>query len=148
MPVPSVRSAFSFSGNGQTPYPKVSVSSPPTRHLFVVSPRPPRPMAVLFATVQEVSRPLSPMRRRTETLKQPGYVLAAFLVLNLVVFTETGLLVGFFLPGDSLLVVAGIVAHECDWSLSALLLTLCFAAALGDTAGYWIGYKTGPRIFN
>jgi membrane-associated protein len=102
----------------------------------------------LIAKVQEVCRHLFSMQELTETLKQPGYVLAAFLVLNLVVFTETGLLVGFFLPGDSLLVVAGIVAHECDWSLSALLVTLCCAAVLGDTAGYWLGYKTGPRIFN
>src|SRR5205823_1382836 len=74
-------------------------------------------------------------------------VLAAFLVLNLVVFTETGLLVGFFLPGDSLLVVAGIVAHECDWSLPLLLGTLCLAAVLGDSVGFLIGLKTGPKIF-
>jgi membrane-associated protein len=101
----------------------------------------------LVAKVQEVCRHLFSMQELTETLKQPGFVLAAFLVLNLVVFTETGLLVGFFLPGDSLLVVAGIVSHECDWNLPLLLLTLWSAAVIGDSVGYWIGWRTGPKIF-
>ena len=77
----------------------------------------------------------------------PGMTVAAFVVLNLIVFTETGLLVGFFLPGDSLLVTAGIVGHSVGWPVGWLLLTLCISAIVGDTLGYTIGFKTGPKIF-
>jgi membrane-associated protein len=85
-----------------------------------------------------------------EVLGQPEYTIAAFLALNAIVFVETGLLVGFCLPGDSLLVTAGLVASNplCNWSLPLLLVTLCVAAIVGDTVGYWIGYKTGPAIFS
>ncbi len=84
-----------------------------------------------------------------ETLGKPEYVIASFVILNLIVFVETGLLVGFFLPGDSLLVTAGLVcASAPGWSLPWLLVTLCLAAVLGDSVGYSIGYKTGPRIFS
>lgn len=84
------------------------------------------------------------------TLGQPEYTVAAFLALNLIVFVETGLLVGFFLPGDSLLVTAGLIASNplCGWNLPLLLVTLCAAAILGDTLGYGIGFKTGPAIFS
>jgi membrane-associated protein len=82
------------------------------------------------------------------TLQQPEYVIAAFVVLNLIVFVETGLLVGFFLPGDSLLVTAGLVcASPAGWNLPLLVATLCIAAIVGDSVGYYIGFKTGPRIF-
>jgi membrane-associated protein len=82
-----------------------------------------------------------------EALAAPGITAAAFIVLNLIVFTETGLLVGFFLPGDSLLVTAGIVAHSVGWPLPWLLLTLCVSAIIGDSVGYWIGSSVGPPIF-
>jgi membrane-associated protein len=84
-----------------------------------------------------------------ETLGQPEYTIAAFIALNLIVFVETGLLLGFFLPGDSLLVTAGLVASNplCAWNLPLLLVTLCLAAIVGDSTGYAIGLKTGPRIF-
>lgn len=70
-----------------------------------------------------------------------------------IVFAETGLLVGFFLPGDSLLVTAGIFATSHNPLgkpiLNApLLMALATAAAiLGDTVGYWIGARTGPKLF-
>jgi membrane-associated protein len=83
-----------------------------------------------------------------DALGGPGMTLAAFIVLNIIVFTETGLLFGFFLPGDSLLVTAGIVGHSVGWPIGWLLLTLCISAIVGDTLGYWIGYKAGPPIFN
>lgn len=83
-----------------------------------------------------------------EALGNPAMVVAAFVVLNFIVFTETGLLFGFFLPGDSLLVTAGIVAHTVSWPIVPLVLTLCAAAILGDSVGYWIGKKAGPAIFN
>ncbi len=70
-----------------------------------------------------------------------------YAVLVAIVFTETGLLIGFFLPGDSLLITAGLVASAGGlniWLLNALLIV---AAIVGDSVGYAIGYRTGPRIF-
>jgi membrane-associated protein len=64
-----------------------------------------------------------------------------------IVFVETGLMVGFFLPGDSLLVTAGLFAARGDLSLLTLNLFVSLAAVAGDTLGYWIGAKAGPRIF-
>jgi len=69
------------------------------------------------------------------------------LVLIVIVFIETGLLVGFFLPGDSLLVTAGIFAARGDLDLLTLNITLSLAAIAGDTVGYGIGARTGPKIF-
>ena len=83
-----------------------------------------------------------------EALKQPGVMWAAFVAVNLVIFTETGLLIGFLLPGDSLLVVTGIVARSADWPVVPLTISLCLAAIIGDTIGYAIGAKAGPAIFN
>ena len=68
-------------------------------------------------------------------------------VLTIIVFVETGLLIGFFLPGDSLLVTAGIFAAKGDLDLLTLNLSLSAAAIFGDTVGYRIGYTTGPKIF-
>ena len=69
------------------------------------------------------------------------------LALIVIVFTETGLMVGFFLPGDSLLVTAGLFAAKGDLDIWTLNVTLSLAAIAGDTVGYWIGVKTGKRIF-
>jgi membrane-associated protein len=69
------------------------------------------------------------------------------LALIAIVFVETGLLVGFFLPGDSLLVTAGIFAARGDLDMWTLNLTLSLAAIAGDSVGYAIGAKTGPKIF-
>lgn len=72
-----------------------------------------------------------------------------YTVLVAIVFAETGLLAGFFLPGDSLLVTAGLLA-AADGILSVwMLLGLLSAAAIaGDSVGYAIGYHLGPRIFS
>ena len=64
--------------------------------------------------------------------------------MTLIVFAETGLLVGFFLPGDSLLVTAGVFAATGQLNLLHLNLLLIAAAIVGDTVGYWFGRKTGP----
>jgi membrane-associated protein len=70
-----------------------------------------------------------------------------------IVFAETGLLVGFFLPGDSLLVTAGIFCTGHNPTGKPLLdilwvnVFVSLAAIAGDTVGYWLGAKTGPRIF-
>jgi membrane-associated protein len=80
-------------------------------------------------------------------LSSPGMTLAAFIVLNLIVFTETGLLVGFFLPGDSLLITAGVAASIAGWPVHYLIPTLWLAAIVGDSSGYLIGSRLGPRLF-
>jgi len=69
------------------------------------------------------------------------------LMLVAIVFAETGLLVGFFLPGDSLLVTAGVFAAAGHLDIRALLISCTLAAIVGDQVGYWIGYRTGPRLF-
>ena len=69
--------------------------------------------------------------------------------MSLIVFAETGLLIGFFLPGDSLIVTAGLLAATTgivNVYLLGLLLTI--ASILGNTVGYAIGAATGPRLFS
>jgi membrane-associated protein len=68
-------------------------------------------------------------------------------MLVAIVFAETGLMVGFFLPGDSLLVTAGVFAAAGHLDILQLLGLVSIAAVVGDQLGYYIGYKTGPRIF-
>lgn len=71
-----------------------------------------------------------------------------------IIFSETGLLVGFFLPGDSLLVTAGLFCTSANPEQAPLLnivtvnLAVMAAAIVGDTVGYWIGAKSGPRLFS
>jgi len=65
-----------------------------------------------------------------------------------VVFAETGLLLGFFLPGDSLLFTVGVVAGAGKLDIVLVNVLLMGAAILGDTAGYWLGRQAGPHIFN
>jgi membrane-associated protein len=68
--------------------------------------------------------------------------------LFFIIFAETGLAVGFFLPGDSLLVVAGLFAAAGKLNLWIMLITLFVAAVLGDAVGYYSGRKMGKAIFN
>lgn len=82
-----------------------------------------------------------------------------FILLFAIVFAETGLLVGFFLPGDSLLFTAGALVgtgilkapvplpQDPVTGIIALNVVLIAAAIIGDTTGYWFGRKTGPRLF-
>src|SRR2546426_11274979 len=69
-------------------------------------------------------------------------------LLFAIVFSETGLLVGFFLPGDSLLFTVGVVAGAGQLNILWVNLVLMSAAVLGDTTNYLIGRSTGRRIFN
>jgi len=66
----------------------------------------------------------------------------------LIIFTETGLLIGFFLPGDSLLFTAGLLAGQGKLNIALLLPGVFIAAFVGDQLGYTIGQKIGPRLFN
>jgi membrane-associated protein len=63
------------------------------------------------------------------------------------IFAETGLLVGFFLPGDTLLLTAGFLAERGAISIWVLWPLLSVAAIAGDTTGYWIGRRAGPGLF-
>jgi membrane-associated protein len=71
-----------------------------------------------------------------------------YATLFAIVFSETGLLVGFFLPGDSLLFTVGVVAGAGQLDLALVIVVLSAAALLGDSTGYFLGWKTGPRIFS
>nr|WP_241429105.1 DedA family protein [Agrococcus sp. ARC_14] len=73
----------------------------------------------------------------------------ALLVVCAIVFVETGLLVGFLLPGDTLLVIAGVLSFTGAIQQPIWLVMLCIAACAiaGDQLGYYIGHKAGPPIF-
>jgi membrane-associated protein len=65
-----------------------------------------------------------------------------------VVYSETGLLVGFFFPGDSLLFTVGVVAGAGQLKIAWVIVVLASAALLGDSTGFFLGRKTGERIFS
>lgn len=85
----------------------------------------------------------------------PGFDLISFITVfgilgvALIIFAESGLLIGFFLPGDSLLFTAGFLVHSgiLNVNIHLLVVILFFAAVLGDSVGYFFGKKVGPRIF-
>jgi membrane-associated protein len=78
-----------------------------------------------------------------ETLVRVGGLSA----MTAIVFAETGLRVGFFLPGDSLLVTAGVFAAAGQLNLWTLIALLVVAAIAGDTVGYWFGRRVGQALF-
>lgn len=65
-----------------------------------------------------------------------------------IIFAETGLMVGFFLPGDSLLVTAGVFTAAGHFNIYSMLIFVSLCAVVGDQLGYFIGQKTGPALFN
>lgn len=79
----------------------------------------------------------------THLIEVGGLLLIAFIV-----FAETGLLFGFFLPGDTLLLSAGIFASQGQFSIYHAIPVVLVAAILGNTAGYYIGKHAGKRVFN
>ncbi len=74
---------------------------------------------------------------------------AGLIGVALVVFAESGLLIGFFLPGDSLLLTTGLLTHRgvINQEIHLVVLILFIAAVLGDNTGYWFGKKAGRRLF-
>jgi len=72
-----------------------------------------------------------------------------FYVVMFVIFAETGLFFGFFLPGDYLLFLAGmfVATGKLDVNIYVLILGLCVCAILGNFTGYWFGRKTGPVLY-
>src|SRR6476620_10098136 len=71
-----------------------------------------------------------------------------YIGLWFVVFAETGLAVGFFLPGDSLLVVSGLFAAAGKLNIALVLLAFFLGSVIGDSTGYWTGRAMGKTLFN
>ncbi len=71
-----------------------------------------------------------------------------YLALFFIVFAETGLAVGFFLPGDSLLVVSGLFAAAGKLNIAFVLIAFFLGSVIGDSTGYWTGRTMGKRLFN
>ena len=71
-----------------------------------------------------------------------------YAALFAIVFAETGLLIGFFLPGDSLLFTVGVVAGAGQLNIVAINVLLIIAAIVGDATGYLLGRHAGPHVFN
>jgi membrane-associated protein len=74
--------------------------------------------------------------------------IAGLFGLILIVFAETGLMIGFFLPGDSLLITAGLFAFKGDLNIVILNIALVLAAIIGDATGYYIGRRTGQALYS
>ncbi|MET0623344.1 MAG: VTT domain-containing protein [Pyrinomonadaceae bacterium] len=104
-------------------------------------------MESIYELINQLRELLNP-KNIIDFLTTKGLLLTYF-GLIFIVFAETGLAVGFFLPGDSLLVVAGLVArmHPDRLNVVVLLGTLFVAAVVGDAVGYYTGLKLGPRLF-
>jgi len=92
--------------------------------------------------IEQLLKVLSDPAALYELVRWGGYI-----ALVVIVFTETGLLIGFFLPGDSLLITAGLVAATGALDIWLLNVLLSVAAIVGDSVGYAIGYRAGPHIF-
>lgn len=71
-----------------------------------------------------------------------------YALLFAIVFAETGLFAGFFLPGDSLLITAGLIAASGQLDLPLVIATLCFGAIIGDSTGYFIGTQLQRAFLN
>jgi membrane-associated protein len=74
-------------------------------------------------------------------------VWAGYIGMPIIIFAETGLLIGVFLPGDSLLVTAGFLASQGYFNVWLLGAILNIAATAGNQTGYWIGRTAGPKVF-
>ncbi|WDF67852.1 VTT domain-containing protein [Sphingobacterium oryzagri] len=86
-----------------------------------------------------------------QQLMDPEYLLShgGFYIVVLIVFAETGLFFGFFLPGDYLLFLAGLFCAlgKIDVDITTMYLGILAAGVLGNFAGYWFGHRTGPVLF-
>ncbi len=79
----------------------------------------------------------------------PAHIIESggLLLITIIIFAETGLLIGFFLPGDTLLLSAGVFAAQGKLSLPITILAVIVASILGNITGYEIGKKNGKKIF-
>jgi membrane-associated protein len=76
-----------------------------------------------------------------------GPVWVSYLILSAIIFSETGLLIGFFLPGDSMLFAAGFLCSQRVFDIGLLIVALCVAAVLGDAVNYWLGLQMEEHVF-
>jgi membrane-associated protein len=108
-------------------------------------------LAFLLGALDEIKKTfwfLDPSVLITTMLEKLGVFV--YFGLFFIVFAETGLAVGFFLPGDSLLVVSGLMARTLPDKLNVILVLIAFFAGsvIGDSTGYWTGRTMGKRLFN
>ncbi len=102
----------------------------------------------MFGAILDVWRSLTDPERLIHLLTQVLTGWLSYALLAGVVFAETGLLVGLFLPGDSLLFTVGVVAGAGDLDILKICALLTAVSILGDQSGYFLGYRTGPKIFS
>jgi len=100
---------------------------------------------VILASLSDLIHLFTTVEGITDIIRWGG-----LLALFVIVFAETGLLIGFFLPGDSLLVTAGFVSatYPDVLTLWEVIVALCIAAIVGDSTGYYIGKKAGHALYN
>src|ERR1700691_3128248 len=96
----------------------------------------------------EIWKSLTDPDRLIQLLAQVVTGCFGYALLAGIVFAETGLLVGLFLPGDSLLFTVGVVAGAGELNIAQICLLLVVASVAGDQCGFFMGYRTGPRIFS
>ena len=103
-----------------------------------------RPKEGVLDSLREIIYLLTTVEGISDIIRWGG-----LLLLMLIVFAETGLLLGFFLPGDSLLVTAGFLAATTDvLNIWHVLIVLAAAAIIGDSTGYYVGKKAGAALYN
>lgn len=102
----------------------------------------------MLGTLLDVWRSLTDPDRLIHLLTQVLTGWLGYALLASVVFAETGLLVGLFFPGDSLLFTVGVVCGAGDLDIVKICALLTAVSILGDQCGYFLGYRTGPRIFS
>ena len=98
--------------------------------------------------ILEVWHSLTDPDRLIHLLSQVVTGWSGYALLAAIVFSETGLLVGLFLPGDSLLFTVGVVAGAGELDIVRVCALLVCASIAGDQSGYFLGFRTGPRIFS
>jgi membrane-associated protein len=102
----------------------------------------------MLATLLDVWRSLTDPDRLIHLLTQVLTGWLGYALLASIVFAETGLLVGLFFPGDSLLFTVGVVCGAGDLDIVKICALLTVVSILGDQSGYFLGYRTGPTIFS
>jgi len=102
----------------------------------------------MVASLLDIWKSLTDPDRLIQLLAQVVTGWFGYALLAGVVFAETGLLIGLFLPGDSLLFTVGVVAGAGELDIVQICLVLAIASILGDQCGYWLGRRTGPAIFS
>lgn len=98
--------------------------------------------------IEFVFRTVTDPERLIQLLSTGAGNVTVYLLLFAIVFAETGLLVGFMFPGDSLVFTVGVVAGAGYLDIVLVNVVLIAAAIIGDGVGYALGRRTGPRIFN